>query len=648
MTTRCGCTSACACAIQGNDTTTFDMTVVGVGSVSTPYVVSGDVLLDPGTEEDANLLQVGAGGLEVLCSDVMACATAVVSDSTYISVKSAPYNAVGDVKCMYVSVSVGSDVCHLLGSWPVAVGGLGYPSMFNTIAAFTVDDEGKKFSIPGGGVAGAALHGVFTNYIDATHMQMSLAASTSVASTPGEGFNSNYPSANFGTDDSIAIQAAIDAAYAVIEAGSMAGATVLIPAGSYYVEALQLKTGVRLIGEGMATQLWASPDCGASHVVWLANPQAIAKESAYRFAVESLSIYGQRKGGVTGRCLDLTINSDVFATFQGGGPNDVNATVKDLYTHDCGGDVAVHVGQNVRNSFFSDVRIMNSGHSGMNVVGTDNEFHSLSIGSCGCEELGATATYALKVMRQNNRFVDGKFWYPQNTNGDGVVITNDNNIFVNCETQDNSRYGWTIDSCEGVALTGCLAGGDKEVSLLIRGPATNCRVDLGVVSADRWQTKIGLLLDGTGGPSGFNVIDIQSQPSVLDAAYREIVLQAGALGGSNTIRTRSLQGQQSWFTSASAGNFAPGFPAGGPIGIVLLIGNITVIQVPNVTTTDQVPIGTEVTFIFIQDGTGGRTVAWNAIWGTGIPAVSGVAGAITTIKFVAYAGTPAAPSWQHL
>lgn len=649
MTTRCGCTATCACAVQGDDTLTIDMTVAGVGSVSTPYVVSGNVLLDPGAEGDANLLRVGASGLEVLCSDVQACAASVVADSTYISVKSAPYNAKGDVKCMYVSVTATSDICHLLGSWPTAAGAPGYPDPLNTIAAFTVDDVGKKFSIPGGGAAGAALQGTFIAFVDATHMQMSVTAGTTVASTGGDGLNSNYPSANFGTDDTAAIQAAIDAAFAKIEAGSMAGATVLIPAGSYYVKALiAFKTGVRLIGEGLASQLWASPDCGASHVVWANNPQAVAKASAYRFGMESLSIYGQRKGGVTGRCIDTTINSEVFANFQGGGPNDSHSTFRDIYIHDAGGPEAVFFSVNVRVLTVDNLRVLNSGHNGIRVNSTDAEFHALSVGSCGNSEAGATATYALKVEGENNRFSDSKFWYPQNLNGDGVYVTAKGNWFSNCETQDNSRYGWVLDNVAACQLTGCAAGGDQIGSLLLLGPGTKFNhIDLLVNHADRWQTKAGLIIDGTGGTPANNVVEMLADPTVLDAAYKQIVQQAGGSEYSNTVRSNHLKGAMGQFVTPAAGNYAPDL-SGGPLVLVLLTVNITVIQALAVATTCQIPGGTEVTFVFFQDATGGRTVAWNAVWGTGVPAISGVAGAITTVKFVNYGGNPAAPTWQHL
>jgi len=75
-------------------------------------------------------------------------------------------------------------------------------------------------------------------------------------------------------------------------------------------------------------------------------------------------------------------------------------------------------------------------------------------------------------------------------------------------------------------------------------------------------------------------------------------------------------------------------PYTGNVYQTTLTNNLTV----NAPTETNIPPGTRLRFLFLQDATGGRTVTWNAVFKVSATAVSGTANLRSSVGFV-YDGT---------
>ncbi|WKD36492.1 hypothetical protein [Streptomyces xanthophaeus] len=113
-----------------------------------------------------------------------------------------------------------------------------------TSVPFTAGDVGKRILVLGAGTTGETLAATISAYTDAGHVTLNATAGTSVSSA----------CAMWSSDDTTAIQAAIDAAgaYAAAHSGS---ATVLIPPapGRFYGIAGALRTGGSTLGNSQLT-----------------------------------------------------------------------------------------------------------------------------------------------------------------------------------------------------------------------------------------------------------------------------------------------------------------------------------------------------------------------------------------------------------
>lgn len=102
-----------------------------------------------------------------------------------------------------------------------------------TGAAFTANDVGKTIVIDGAGASGAQLATTISAFTDATHVSITAAAGSTVSSVR----------IVYGTDDTVAIQNAINAAYNY-SVGKNSGGKVFIPNGLYIIAgALQTSIG---------------------------------------------------------------------------------------------------------------------------------------------------------------------------------------------------------------------------------------------------------------------------------------------------------------------------------------------------------------------------------------------------------------------
>ena len=113
-----------------------------------------------------------------------------------------------------------------------------------TSSPFVPTDQGKKILVLNAGVSGETITGTIATYVSPTQVTLSVTASTTVTGVP----------AMFATDDTAAIQAAVDAAVAYALAHSYA-ATVYFPAaaGAFYGVGGVLKTGGSTLGNSQIT-----------------------------------------------------------------------------------------------------------------------------------------------------------------------------------------------------------------------------------------------------------------------------------------------------------------------------------------------------------------------------------------------------------
>lgn len=127
-----------------------------------------------------------------------------------------------------ISLSVGADKIYNVNKYGALGDGIylndaaitsGTPNFTSATAVFTASDVGKVITIIGAGAAGVDLTTTISAYVSATAVTLSANASTTVT---GKDFT-------YGTDDTVAIQAAINAV------GTNKGGTVFFPAGIYIV-----------------------------------------------------------------------------------------------------------------------------------------------------------------------------------------------------------------------------------------------------------------------------------------------------------------------------------------------------------------------------------------------------------------------------
>ncbi|MBS1863009.1 MAG: hypothetical protein JSS68_15010 [Actinobacteria bacterium] len=206
------------------------------------------------------------------------------------------------------------------------------------------------------------------------------------------------------TDDASAINAAITAA-------AVSGGTVVLPAGTYIIGSpLLMKELVTLQGSGINATTLKAKGATAVNVIRTANYEA--EGGTPRWAIERLTIDGNKSGGATGRGID--VDGYIFALRELRIANTSGAGIKSQKTH-------VETTGQQEMAFFSNIRL-ESCEGGLleitgpvdsimhNVVGWRNGsgFGFKAATSCKwlhCHPCG-NAEYNWEVTGANNTFVD--------------------------------------------------------------------------------------------------------------------------------------------------------------------------------------------------------------------------------------------------
>jgi len=271
------------------------------------------------------------------------------------------------------------------------------------------------------------------------------------------------------SDDTAAIQAAIDAAYVA------GGGTVYLPAGEYRVSGgeepsdgcLMLKSNVYLVGAGMGETVIKLVDGSDQKITGLVR-SAYGEETS-NFGMSDLTLDGNRDNttgkvdgwfngyipGQEGADRDVTLERVEIREMSGYGfdPHEqtINLTIRDSVAHDNGLDGFVADFQ-IDGVFENNVSYDNDRH-GFNVVTSTHDFvlsNNVAYGNGGAGVVVQRGSYDL--AHPANILIEGGSYYDNGL--EGVLIKLSNNVTV----QDAEIYG---NGSSGVRVYGA-----QEVQIL--------------------------------------------------------------------------------------------------------------------------------------------------------------------------------------
>lgn len=377
------------------------------------------------------------------------------------------------------------------------------------------------------------------------------------------------------TDDSAAIQSAIDAAYAagggvvqlagagtgVSNGGSSAATSIIV--NSTLIE----KSGVWLRGNGATTVLQGTAD----PIIGLAGSGATQD----RMTVSDLFL--QSPAGV-GIKFDLSGQS---GGTQLGWARIVaqNVTCADAASHafeNTGGAIEVR--------WINCVSIRSGGH-GLYINETDNVI-------IGCTVANSTVD-GIVVNGGNNRLASTKSY--ANTGNGFAVAGAGRHTLSSCEAQDNAGAGFSVTG-NWNSLSSCLADSNNTAGFDIGGSnntLSGCTAMYGGGGSGQ-ETKVGFRFD-----SG-------ARENVVAGVSGCLVPVAGDVQG-NTVTVNAAVGSRAQISYAAS--ITPD-PYAGAIQAITLTGNLTIGSPVNK------HVGQRLAFEFTQDGTGGRTVTFAACYST--------------------------------
>jgi Pectate lyase superfamily protein/Right handed beta helix region len=391
------------------------------------------------------------------------------------------------------------------------------------------------------------------------------------------------------TDDRAAIQAAIDAA-------ELVRGIVVFPPGQYRITApLVVDTqGVTLRGAGRNGTL-ASAAIGTAIVQVTANTDVL-QVKADGITVEDLQLNGTGSG--TGRGL-------VIDTGVAGPPTQFGVTVRRVRVRTCGGDGVVAL--KPEQLHLESVLAIDNGGKGILI---DSSGASLPTNPLlvNCRAQSNLGTHQIHLKDAH---------YPVLLNCQALAGTAGN---ANCRFQN----------CSGLSVV----GGDFEAGgasgIQVSGTTGSIRDALfaSVTTGISCTTWTDGTIEGCRFPSSLTTsinVDAGSRIAIgfgQDAATGGMTWAAG--GEVSLARKRQVL--------AYAASFSPNPTLGEYVEVGALTGSI------GVSTTTKHAKGARLTFRFLQDGTGGRAVTWNAVYKHAWSDTGNTANKQSTISF-AYDGS---------
>lgn len=506
---------------------------------------------------------------------------------------------------------------------------VGSATLTSASASFTPADVGKTVSIPAAGTSGGTLFTTIASRESATTVTLSATATAAVTGAQ----------VAITTDDTAAIQAAIDAA-------SLAGGTVYLPAGEYLANVV-LKNRVTIRGAGRNSTIRSRPNTSAAVI---GTPTDATK--VYAIAVKDLQVNGNRPNGATGDGVNLsqTMGQPVL---QGDTGLADPAYVMDNVTVAWAGrdGIGLSTGTNRGGEHLvSNCYVFGSGRYGMYIHANDCKISNTTV--------GASAQHGIFIDGGANQLTGCKSWYagydavagnewtaaqlkpnqsPNNTGAyDGIHVANAGNVWgtilTGCQTQDNGRYGLCLNGSKSVKVAGHNCNGDVTAAIALIGGSQSCDVDAFVGHGDRGNTATGLVVDGS--TTLYNRVRFGFIGSGITGKY--LTATNGGSLGLNDVALQTEDGLHAPTSTTTTMNMDPANYG----TIVITLDKNTII---GPATAGKAPAGARLTVILIQNATGNFTVTWNASF-RGAPTVAAGANLATAASFVNISTTDT-PSW---
>jgi len=416
---------------------------------------------------------------------------------------------------------------------------------------------------------------------------------------------------------------------AATAAGNAGGGIVLVPPGFYTSSPITLQNRVWLMGAGMrATVIKLANGSNDSLIKNFVSPDNIIANAEF-CGVLNLMLDGNKANqsgtshGIFFTCAPTNAaatNDDDFDTHQ---------LIQNVFMNNVLTDGFNATGRS--GTQLHNVQAYNSGRYGFNPA-FDTELVGCVSGNSGLHGFWLNST-SLRLTNCKS-FYSGQVT-PASGNGFNITTGINGVSLAGCEAQDNQACGFAFDTVDRCTLVGCVADSNSRSSAgtypaLDFWATTNSLVE-GLVCYDRksdgsttWQTHALRMRSSSTG----NRVSLTHSGSGGAVVSTPIMSASTSLAG-NDIRINS---QAAFQTITYAASITPD-PFVGNVVEVTLTGALTI----NAPGNGPYVAGTTLTFILIQDGTGGRVTTFNAAYKTNWTPVT-TASKTNTISF-AYDGT---------
>ncbi|MBL7487085.1 glycosyl hydrolase family 28-related protein [Frankia sp. AgW1.1] len=493
------------------------------------------------------------------------------------------------------------------------------------------------------------------------------------------------------TDDTAAIAAAVTfATPASIYAQS---GTVFFPAGNYITGQINLPERVALVGVGLATQLTLRSSATSVENLIMNVQNYSGVNDAQACGVHNMRLEGNN-GGVSGSNYNSGIvfkNDTPSGTYE---YTDARHQVSNVLIQNFTGNGFVQTGRGVVQAM--NVQIWSCNGFGFN-INIDSQYINCDAGNCGLDGFliqGNNMLSNCKAWFSGNKLTSNRYsgsagsattvtapanaWDGGNISGgltfsiangwgNGFVYYNisgssaagnfNGGETLGCCAQDNARAGFYIRGGRQT-LVGCEAdsnanAGTSDGTSTGTAVATAAGFDLGgssncTVSGITWDRAANLNhqtwgMNITSSAAG-NRVELIFYGKLNDNSTNMPPLQTSSVIGSNKVQMGASGGG---FNAVAYNSSWTPDPYLGDTYAMTLTGNTTV-GAPALTGTNTgtgiyLVVGSRLTLVFTQDGTGGRTITLNAVFRLNSKSFSTTASATTGITFV-WDGT----NWQAL
>lgn len=483
-------------------------------------------------------------------------------------------------------------------------------------------------SLSGSHAIGDTGHTADHNTIDTTlNTHTSQIAALNASSSTGVPTVYNVKDATYGAlgngvaDDSAAIQAAIDAAYAA------GGGQVYLPPGTYIVGqsasavtscCLLVRQQVRLVGAGRSTIVKAKAALPVGVTSVIKNV-----DGAWGYDVMSFTLDGN-KANQTNTSNGITLSNTVnpLGPLQPGGIGNGEVTlITDMYVIQTKGDGFNLGPSEVR---VSDCFAFATDGWGYN-LNNDGYVVNCTAGVCGKSGSSAGGFQLNSDLRLTNCKAYGGAGSLGQFHVQSVECT-----LVACEVQESTSNGFAIGGSR-TAMIGCKVSAQAQSAVWIKPGITDCQIEFTLVSpvtlpSGTYTTQYGVYFDTSTARNRVRV----SWPGGTS-------FSSAAFGGTLTGQMIEVDSEKGCQSIAYAASITPSVYSGGTAIVGSLTGALTV-NAPNDGHT-----GSTLTFILPQDATGGRVVTFNGVYKTSA-AIPTTASSTTTVTFFCYDGT----NWREV